>query len=153
LSKHKSPILLCIDEPPVPTESAYPHAVSGVSSCYAVKPSALQKTRRAMSPRGSLAKNHHSTTSTSLPIDKARHGRRGPPPRRPALGKPLHNTTRPARTPHRQAPRFRRRCQHGQRRLDITDEQELGEHVQIAQKRDEPASSRRKTKTPAHDMR
>lgn len=56
------------------TESAHLHVVSGVSSCYAVKPSALHKTRKAMSPRGSLAQSHHPTMPTSF-TDKARHGR------------------------------------------------------------------------------
>lgn len=39
--------------------------------------------RETMSPRGSLARSHHSTT---LPIENTRHGRRRRPPRRPAVG-------------------------------------------------------------------
>lgn len=86
-------------------------------------------------------------------IDKARHGRRGPPPRRPAVGKTLHDTIRPARTPNQQATRLHQHRQQRQRRLDITDEQESEEHAGNAQERDEPASSRRKTNTQAREMR
>ena len=80
--------------------------VSGVSSCYAVKPSALQKTKTAMSPCGSLAQSHYLTMPTPSLTDKARHGRRGPPPCRPAVGKTLHDTTKHARNPHAQPTRL-----------------------------------------------
>jgi hypothetical protein len=113
-----------------------------MSSCYAV-----------MSPRGSLANSHQLTT---LHIDNVRHGQRGCPSRRPAVGNTLHDTTKPARAACQQAThpdRRQRRRQHRQRRLDIIDEQELDEHAQSALERDELASSCRKTITPAHDMR
>jgi len=65
----------------------------------------------------------------------------------------MHYTTRPARTPRLQVIRPRRRRQHRQGRLDITDEQESEEHAQNENERDEPTSSRRKTNTQAHEMR
>lgn len=60
------------------TESAHLHVVSGVSSCYAVKPSALHKTQRAMSPCGSLAQSHQLTMPTSSPSTRPTWAMRPP---------------------------------------------------------------------------
>ena len=56
-----------------------------------------------------------------------------------------HVKTR-AHTAHTAKENYRLRQQR-QRRLDITDEQEPGNHAGIAQERDEPASSHKKTNT------
>ena len=90
---------------PCRTESAHLLVVSGVSSCYAVEPSALHKTIKAMSPRRSLAQSHRSTMPTSL-------HRQGPtwatrPSTSPSSCR--DNSARhvePARHPHRQPTRL-----------------------------------------------
>lgn len=61
--------------------------------------------------------------------------------------------TKPAPTARQQATRPYRRRRGRQRRLDIEDDQESEKHAQNAQERDEFTSSRKKTRTQAHDMR
>lgn len=53
-------------------ESAHIHVMSGVSSRYAVKSSALHKTREAITRKAVSHKFHNLTMSTFSPTDKAR---------------------------------------------------------------------------------